>query len=60
MSKLAKLGSGVRFKKLANKMAREGVSDPDAAAAAVGREKYGNAKMNKMSIAGKAKKDKKI
>lgn len=34
--KKPRLGSGVRFKKLANKMAREGVEDPDAVAASVG------------------------
>lgn len=48
-----KLGSGVRFKRLANKMAKEGMEDPDAAAAAIGRKKYGNAKMSKMAKAGK-------
>jgi hypothetical protein len=49
----AKLGSGVRFKKLANKMAREGVEDPDAVAASIGRKKYGNKKMQTMAAKGK-------
>ena len=53
MSKKAKLGSGVRFKKLANQMAREGVDDPDAVAASIGRKKYGNKKMSKMAKMGK-------
>jgi len=54
----AKLGSGVRFKNLANKMAREGVNDPDAAAAAAGRRKYGNKKMASMAKKGKARHEK--
>lgn len=53
--KKAKLGSGVRFKKLANKMAREGVEDPDAVAASIGRKKYGNKKMTAMAEKGKAR-----
>jgi hypothetical protein len=53
MAKKPKLGSGKRFKALANKMAREGVDDPKAAAAAVGRKKYGNEKMQKMAAKGK-------
>ena len=54
----AKLGSGVRFKKLANKMAREGVNDPDAVAASIGRKKYGNKKMASMAKKGKARHEK--
>ncbi len=53
--KKAKLGSGVRFKKLANKMAREGVEDPDAVAASIGQKKYGNKKMTLMAEKGKAR-----
>jgi hypothetical protein len=56
--KKAKLGSGVRFKKLANKMAREGVDDPDAVAAAIGRKKYGNKKMTAMAEKGRARHNK--
>ena len=48
-----KLGSGLRFKKLANKMAREGVDDPNAVAASIGRKKYGNKKMQSMAKKGK-------
>ena len=51
--KKPKLGSGKRFKSLANKLARQGVEDPDAAAAAIGRKKYGNKKMSKMAEKGK-------
>jgi hypothetical protein len=53
MAKQAKLGSGVRFKKLANKLARKGVQDPDAVAASIGRKKYGNKKMAKMAEKGR-------
>lgn len=53
MAKLPKLGSGQRFKKLANQMAREGMDDPNAAAASAGRAKYGNKRMTKMAEAGK-------
>ena len=55
MSAKPKLGSGVRFKKLANSIAREGVDDPDAVAAAIGRKKYGNKKMNAMAKKGRAR-----
>jgi len=48
-----RLGSGIRFKKLANKMAREGVDDPNAVAASIGRKKYGNKKMSAMAKKGK-------
>lgn len=51
--KRPKLGSGKRFKMLANKMAREGVEDPDAVAASIGRRKYGNKRMQSMAIQGR-------
>lgn len=54
-TKNPKLGSGVRFKNLANKMAREGVNDPDAVAASIGRKKYGNKRMTSMAEKGKAR-----
>lgn len=54
MSK-GKLGSGIRFKKLAHQMAREGVDDPDAVAASIGRKKYGNKRMQAMAKKGKAR-----
>lgn len=56
--KKPKLGSGARFKSLANKLARQDVSDPDAVAAAIGRKKYGNKKMTKMAEAGKKRREK--
>jgi hypothetical protein len=55
MPKKPKLGSGARFKNLANKMAREGVNDPNAVAASIGRKKYGNKKMQKMAEKGKSR-----
>ncbi len=53
MTKIAKLGSGRRFKALANKFAHKGIENPAALAAKVGREKYGNERMSKMALAGK-------
>lgn len=54
MAKKPRLGSGKRFKALANEIARKGnVDNPGAVAAAIGRKKYGNAKMTKMAQAGK-------
>lgn len=59
MAKLPKLGSGLRFKKLANKIARNGnVENPSAVAASIGRKKYGNKKMTKMAEAGKKRHEK--
>lgn len=50
----AKLGSGKRFESLKNKLSKEkGVKNPGAVAAAIGREKYGNAKMASMAKKGK-------
>jgi len=48
-----KLGSGARFKKLSAEVAKEGASDPDAVAAAIGRKKYGAKKFAKLSAKGK-------
>lgn len=52
LSSGGKVGSGERFAKLENKLSHQkGVTDPGALAASIGREKYGNAKMNKMAHA---------
>jgi hypothetical protein len=48
-----KLGSGKRFKSLANKLARKGAENPKALAAYIGRKKYGNKKMAKLSAHGR-------
>lgn len=54
MSKEPKLGTGQRFKALSSKLGKgKGVQNPDALAAVIGRAKYGNVKMAKMSSAGK-------
>ena len=49
-----KLGSGKRFAALKEKLSHEkGVDNPAAVAAHIAREKYGNAKVQKMAQAGK-------
>lgn len=54
MEKKPKLGTGARFKKLEHSIAAKGnVSDPGAVAASIGRKKYGEKKMAKMSAAGR-------
>lgn len=50
---LPKLGSGKRFQKLANKFAHEGIDDPKALAASIGRKKYGSKKMSSMAKRGR-------
>ena len=50
----AKLGSGARFRAVTKSIAARGnVSNPAAVAAAIGRKKYGNAKMQSMATAGR-------
>ncbi|HMG62555.1 MAG TPA: hypothetical protein VK599_06365 [Streptosporangiaceae bacterium] len=48
-----KLGSGARFRKLSTTLAARGAKNPDALAAFIGRKRYGNAGMGKLS-AGKS------
>jgi len=46
----------IGFNKLSGELAQKpGITDPDAVAAAIGREKYGKAKMSKMAAQGRAK-----
>lgn len=53
---LPPLGSGDRFAALKNKLAKRGkVSNPAAVAAAIGRKKYGNARMQSMAAKGRNK-----
>ena len=47
------LGSGERFKKLAAKLSREGVEDPKALAASIGRRKYGKKRFQALAAKGK-------
>lgn len=54
MAKSMKLGGGGRFQALKGKLSkREGVDNPGALAAYIGREKYGAKKMGQMSAAGR-------
>ena len=48
-----RLGSGKRFKALANKFANKGINNPVALAAKIGREKYGKTKFQKLAASGK-------
>jgi len=49
------LGEGSRFKAVAKSAKAAGAKDPDAVAAAIGRKKYGAAKMAKMAAKGRRK-----
>lgn len=51
----AKMGSGERFKALEGKLAKKGVKNPSALAAAIGRAKVGSSKMSKMAAKGRKK-----
>lgn len=52
--KSMKPGGGGRFAKMKRKLAgRKGVSDPGALAAAIGREKYGKGRFQKMAVRGR-------
>lgn len=52
-----KLGNGQRFEKLKNKLAHEpSVENPEALAASIAREKYGDKKVQEMAVAGKRRK----
>lgn len=49
----AKPGTGKRFAALEEKLAKRGAKDPKGLAAAIGRAKFGKAKMAKMASKGK-------
>lgn len=49
----APLGEGGRFAALKKKLGAKGASNPGALASFIGRKKYGNAKMAKMSAKGR-------
>lgn len=57
--KSMKLGGGGRFQKLKEEVAKEGVSNPGAVAAAIGRKKYGKAKFQAMAAKGRKRAAKK-
>lgn len=48
-TKKPKLGTGKRFKNLTKKLKKQGVKDPDALAASIGRKKYGKKKFAALS-----------
>ena len=50
-----KLGGGGRFKKLKNKLKKQGARNPAALAAHIGRKKYGKKKMASMAANRKGK-----
>lgn len=47
-----KLGSGARYRKLIGKLEKQGVKDPKALAAYIGRKKYGAKKFQSLAKAG--------
>lgn len=53
MARKPKLGSGARFRKLTEELARKGAKDPAALAASIGRAKYGKARFQRMAQAGR-------
>ena len=55
VEKTSKLGSGARFKAITQEAKASGAKNPGAVAAAIGRKKYGAAKMASLSKAGRKK-----
>jgi hypothetical protein len=53
MEKKPPLGSGERFKNLADKLQKQGAKDPKALAAYIGRKKYGKKKFQELAAKGK-------
>jgi hypothetical protein len=51
--KKPKLGTGERFRTLSSSLKKQGVKNPDALAASIGRKKYGSKKMAAMSAKGR-------
>ncbi len=49
----SKPGDGTRFAALKNALSKKGAKDPGALAAFIGKKKYGAAKMQAMSEAGR-------
>lgn len=49
----AKLGSGSRFAALKAKLSKQGISNPAALAASIGRKKYGKTRFQKLAAKGK-------
>ena len=55
-TKKPKLGSGKRFSNLTSKLKKQGVKNPKALAASIGRKKYGAKKMASMAAKGRRSK----
>lgn len=53
MTKKPPLGSGARFAALKGKLAKQGVRDPAALAASIGRKKYGKKKFQSLAAKGR-------
>jgi len=53
MAKSMKPGGGGRFEKLKKDLSKQGVKDPGALAASIGRKKYGKKKFQAMAAKGK-------
>ena len=48
-----KLGTGTRFKQLTSKLSKQGVKNPNALAAFIGRKKYGKKRFQQLAAKGK-------
>lgn len=55
MGKSMKLGGGGRFAAIEEKAEASGARDPGAVAAVAGARKYGQKRMTKMAVAGRAR-----
>jgi len=53
MAKKPKLGTGKRFSNLTKTLKKEGIKNPGALAASIGRKKFGAKKFAKLSAKGK-------
>jgi len=51
-----KLGSGARFKALKGKLSKQGVKNPAALAAHIGRKKHGKKTFQRLASAGRKRK----
>ena len=53
-ARMARLGTGARFRALKNRLSRrKGVTNPGALAAYIGRRKYGNRRFARLSARGR-------
>ena len=52
----ATLGRGARFKAVKGKLSKQGVKNPDALAASIGRKKHGKKTFQRLAAAGRKRK----